>query len=397
MRCVSFPLPSTIDQEMASELKQRGAGSLNFGGFSVRDVRNGPAKAGYQPMSVDAELATGGSGIDPTAGLRDLGLPIRQIDLTGGIEFQQLMNVTVTDKQAKYGWLIGWARLLLAGVYGVTSFALLFVVIFLTNGGKMPLQWDPLRYSNLDNKWEAALEKVGVIYVAWALLAMLTAFAAYQAVHFLPVVREFYLKFVSYYQMNPIRWIWYGVAGGLVVAFYSLIMGVSSVIVMVLLLVIVIGGAASVLFSEMINRPNVYIVTDAERQDPSILTSKYGLTPCEAAAAIKVGYFLKPGVVTPWPILAALVLLLTYVGIVSAYFWTAVDDEFSQVPWYAWTTYFLTVASFVAMAAANVARLLLSWALFQNYLYLDLLHNGVEFLFIYVGIVLNIVGFAVAA
>ena len=387
---------------MAAQLTQRGAGSISVGGFTVRDTgRSAPtvssSSAGYRPLSVDAEMATGGTGIDPTAGLRDLGLPIRQIDLTGGIEFEQLMNVTVTDKQAKYGSLIGFARLGLAVLYGLTAFALLFVVIFRTNGGEMPLQWDPLRYSDLDNKWEAALEKIGVIYMAWALLAMLTVFAAYQGIHFLPFVRDFYLKFVFYYQMNPIRWIWHGVAGGLVVAFYSLIMGVSSVIVMVLLLVVVIGGAAAVLFSEMINRPNVYMVTAEERADPSILTSKYGLTPCEATAALKSGYFLKPGVVTPWPILAALVLLLTYVGIVSAYFWTAVDDKWSRVPWYAWTTYFLTVGAFVAMAAANVARLLLSWAIFQNYLYMDLLHNGVEFLFIYVGIVLNIVGFAVTA
>ena len=117
----------------------------------------------------------------------------------------------------------------------------------------------------------------------------------------------------------------------------------------------------------------------------------------DAAIAVRDGYFVKSNAVTPWPIAAALVLLLTYVGIVSAYFWTAVDDRAKSVPWYVWTTYFLTILSFVAMAIVNTLRLLVSWKIFQNYFYVDVIHIVVELVFILLNTLLVIIGLSVSA
>lgn len=401
---------------MASKLTHRSGGGSGGTGFTFNGVamdagdddiygslmaNQAPAGA---PMTAGAPSAmriaateagykTGGK-LDPTAQLREAGVPVRELSLTGGIDLDNLLSEELQGQTVKYGKMLGWVRLILAALYAITALALLFVVIFESNG-EFPFFWDPIRYSKLDGKWEAAMEKVSNVHVDWALVALLATFAIYHAVHFFPFVRDIYLRLVFWYQMNAIRWIFHGVAGGLMVAFYAVIMGVSNVIVFVLLGVVVIGGAAAVLFSEMINRPKLYFVGDKEEE--ADLVANHELTAEDATAAVRDGYFIKPGAVTPWPILAALVLLLTYVGVTSAYFWTAVEDSASHVPWYVWTTYFITMLSFVVIAVVNVLRLLVSWRIFQNYFYFDILHNAVELAFIWLATVLVIIGFSVSA
>lgn len=344
--------------------------------------------------------ATTEGGVDPrldvTAALRKTGLPVTAIDLTGGIQLENLLMREVSPEQQRWGWFIGWVRLLLALGYAVTGLTFLFVIIFVPAHGKMPLYFDPIRFSTLDNKWEVANEQIGTVDVAWALLALMTTFAVYHAVHFLPFVRDIWLRLVFWYRMNPIRWVFHGVVGGLMVAFFSLILGVSNIIVFILLLVITIGAAACVLFSEMVNRPVVHW-TEAGDTVTS-LKEKYNLTDMQAERAINVNkFFVVKGAVTPWPLVYAWVLFLAGVGIVGAYFFSAVDDKAGQVPWYAWTTLFTVALPLLLMAIVNTMAVLLNWSFFSNYFYIDMLHIPVELIFAWLGTVLVLIGLATTA
>lgn len=373
--------PINLDVEEAS--------NQGFAGDAAAPSASTPLIGAATDTGVDPRL-------DPTAALRKAGLPVTAIDLTGGVALENLLLREVGPEQQRWGSMIGWVRLLLALLYAITGLTFLFVIIFVPAHGKMPMYFDPIKFSALDNKWEVANEQIGTVDVAWALLALMTSFAVYHAVHFLPFVRDIWLRLVFWYRMNPIRWVFHGVVGGLMVAFFSLILGVSNIIVFILLLVITIGAAACVLFSEMINRPVVHWV---EADDTvSSLQSTYGLTDLQAERAIKTNkFFLVKGAVTPWPLLAAWVLFLAGVGIVGAYFFSAVDDKAAHVPWYAWTTLFTVAVPLLLMAIVNTLATLLDWSIFSNYFYIDMIHVPVELIFAWLGTVLVLIGLATLA
>lgn len=288
--------------------------------------------------------------------------------------------------------MIGWFRLILGSLYGLATLALLFVVIFKAHD-KFPLYWDPMRWDGLSNQWVVALENAGMIHVAWAILALGFVFCPYQFAHFLSFVRDIYLRLVFYYEMNPIRWIFHGVVGGMLVSFFSIILGVSNVIVFVFLVLTFLAAAASILFSEMINRPNLYNV-DKDKDTSAQLEQTYGLTATEAKQAIDNGYFIQSSVSTPWPILAGVIMLTLAIAIMTTYFGAAVLKHSGRVPWYAYTTYLITVGVLAVLGIVNSLRLLISWRFLQNYLYIDLLHNVVEAVFL-LNVLLIIIGLSV--
>jgi hypothetical protein len=140
------------------------------------------------------------------------------------------------------------------------------------------------------------------------------------------------------------------------------------------------AAAACILFSEMINRPNIYKVRDTDSVDS--LIAGYKLTKEEAEQVKVDGVFIQASVSTPWPILAGVVMLTLAVAIMTTYFGAAVLKNASRVPWYAYTTYFITVAVLAILGIVNSLRLLIAWRFLQNYLYFDLLHNLVEAFFL---------------
>ena len=338
-------------------------------------------------------------GFDPTKGAPEF-LKLRRMDLTSGINFASFQNAIITEEQIKYGKLLGWVRLILAALYAVTALAFLFVVIFETDG-RMRLYTDPTKWSSLDKKWEVALEEIGVINIDWALLALFSLFSVYHAAHFIPFVRDYYLKLVFYFQANPIRWTFHGVVGGIMLTFYALLVGVSGLPMMFALLLIIFGATACVLYSELINKPIPLSVkkgmTDEEKRDwIAQVTAMYNHTPtmCDANVASKNEYYLVPAVVSPLPIIGAVVLMAGFIGLVSYYFIVAAADQPSKLPWFVWTTYLITVLSIIVMAIVNVARLAFNFKFLQNYFYVDLLHNGVELVLIYATTVAILIGLA---
>lgn len=347
---------------------------------------------GYGPIAADAE-----TGVSQTFDVsKELGvnLPVRQITLAEGVNFQALMTSNIAYETKKYGRMLGWFRLGMGSLYTLAAIGLLFVVIFVSNG-KMPLYKDPLAYSSLDKKWEVALDKVGDVHVDWALLALMTLFAPYHFMHFLGFVRDAYLRQIFYYQTNIIRWVFHGLVGGLLVGFFSIVMGVSSVIVFVLLTGLIMAAAAGMLFSELINLPTIYRKTESDTLES--VQKEHGLTPCEARVFMERGYFIKRVAVMPWVFLFAVIVAAGFVGVVSFYFWSAVADTSSKVPWYAWTTYFITVVSLALMVIVNGAALLLDFAFLKNFLYIDLIHNVIELFLILANVILIIVGFSTTA
>lgn len=320
------------------------------------------------------------SALDPTEVLRGLGLPIRQLDLTGGIEFKMLMERELSAGQKNYGRILGWMHVSAAVVYLLAAIAFLFVVIF-RDVRPFPLFWDPLRYSSLGQEWVVALERLGPgIRIDWALLVNLPVFSFFHAILFYGPVLDANLRFIFFYQFNPIRWIFHGVFGGLTLAYFAVVMGVSHVVVFVSLLAFVLFGAAFVLYNEMVNRPNIYTVVAGD--DDASLRAKYpALSVLDSQKAIKDGYFILPAVVSPYPILAAIVSLLLYLGIASAYFWVTVADHSSQVAWYAGIAWGVAIVTAALLAILNTMRLIFNIRLVQNYFYLDTAHYFVEFFF----------------
>lgn len=344
---------------------------------------------------VGAEQGTRGSttfDVGGTMGLKNL--PIRRISLADGIDMRGLMTQEVEEEVAQWGTFLGWMRLIFGVLYGAAAIGLLFTVIFKTHG-EFPLYEDPLRYSHLDKKWEVALEKVGNVHVDWALVALLSLFSAYHFVHFLPFVRDIYLRLVFYYQMNVIRWMFHGLVGGLMLGFCSIVMGVSNIIVFVLLTLAVVAAAAGALFSEMINMPALYNV--GPNDTAGSLANDHGLSASEAAKAIRKEHFIKRETVTPWPILFAAIAAVAFVGVTSYYFWVAVADQTDQVPWFAWSTYFISMFTLFVIVVLNGLALLINWSVFRQYIYIDIAHNILELLFALVQVLLIIVGLAVAA
>ena len=367
--------------------------TMSFGGVPLGAPSDAPAKrsstaASSTPapwgsvQSTQADLENGGVDplLDPTAALRDLKLPVRQIDLASGVQLSTLLNRQVTVEQRKYGTWLGFGRLFVGGFYLVAAVAFLFVCIFKPTPA-YPMFWDPLRYNSMSKTWNVALERMGPgIRIDWSITAMFLVFGLYELSYFLPFVRDLYLGFVFFYQMNPYRWLVHGVAGGLLMSFFAVVMGVTSVPVFVLLMTVIIAAAASALFSELVNRPKLYFTNDSDTVDS--LVKQYSLRADRATEAINNKYFIQAAVVNAWPIIAAVVLLLVYAGVVSAYFWVTVADSVSHVAWFAFVAYATGAFVLVALVVLTVARLLVSWEIFQNYFWYDVLLIGVEIVMI---------------
>jgi hypothetical protein len=376
-------------------MQRRGQSPSKSAGFKTGGVPWNVPTDDSQPLHVDADVES--RQVDPvfSTGLEGTPLKVQKIDFVGGIQFNTVLAREIPEALAKNGRFLGWLRLLLGLLYGAAGIAFLFVVIFVTDG-KFSLFWDPIRYSSLASQWQTALERAGVIHIDWGVVAIFFVCALYHPLHFIPFIRDVYIRLVFFYQVNVIRWVFHGIVGGLLMGFFSVVMGVSSVIVFILLLVILIGAAACILFSEMINRPDItWLAKDEQIEDATV--AKFRMTTGEVAAARKNGYYVTKGSVTPWPILAAIVLALTFMGITSAYFWNAVADEANRVPWYVWITYAISMVTLVVIGVYNTLCLVLNYAIFRNYFWNDIIHNVVEVMFIFGGGCLLLIGLATAA
>lgn len=285
----------------------------------------------------------------------------RRLSLWGGVDLNMALAGPVAEEAMHYSGVLTWLRLAIAALFFVLAVAFSFVTPFeIKNDGKYPLYWDPITFNKLDNKWETALEGAGSIFVSWMLVAMLYAFAAYHALHFVPFIANIYNRFVFGMRMNPIRWLFHGAAGGLILGAFGLIMGVSNVIVFVFLVLTVLVGAACILFMELINRPTVSADYDATIDNDYITIEG---TPMA----------VRYSEINPWPYVIAVIALAAYVGITWSYFWHAVANSSHNVPWFAWAVAIVVPIIFALMAIVNGLRYLVSWTLFK-YFYIDVAH-----------------------
>ncbi len=384
-----------------SELRNRTAGTAGSAGGAF--VHGGVGfdmpqeMAGFQQAEPIANAATTSNGYSKLASSqKDAeqalgGIPSvfgalekyggRRISLWGGINLEAALAGPVAEEAQQWGNLLTWGRLVIAALFFLTFVSFAFVTGFvIKNDGKFPLFWDPITFNKLDNKWEVALESAGPIHVAWMFVLLLLAFSAYHAAHFVPFVANIYARFVFGMRMNPIRWIFHGTAGGIMLGGFAIIMGVSNIFVFVALILIVLTGAASILFMELINRPEVL-----NDYDETVHTDFITIEGTKRAVVYSE--------INPWPYVLAVLALVTYVAFTWAYFWHAVSHSANNVPWYAWSIGFLVPLVFLLMAALNGIRYLVNWTIFR-FFYIDIAHVLIVDGGIWLGTTLVLIGLA---
>lgn len=379
---------------MSSGLHQRTAPvhSHNGVGFALPELQKpveAPSTNGYSPVPQQqgirgAEDGNIGQTLDSVpsvfGAIEKYGG--RRISLWGGVDLEMALAGPVAEEANKWANLLTWGRAAFALLFLAAAVTFSFVAGFsIKHEGKYSLWYDPISFNKLDNKWEASLENAGSIWVSWMLVAMLYIFAIYQGAHFVPFVARVYARFVFGMRMNPIRWIFHGLAGGIILGGLGLIMGVSNVIVFVFLVLTALTGAASILFMELINRPT--------------LTEDYDETIDNDFLTIGGKRFaVRYSAINPYPYLLAVLALLTYVAITWTYFWHSVSFSSGNVPWFAWAVAILVPIIFVIMAAVNGIRYLVNWTIFR-YFYVDILHVVVVDGGMLVASILVLIGMAV--